>query len=128
MVFTWKIIRHHHLKTHNSFRMGEDITKQEAYFMEQDHRPWGYYKVLADAPDHKVKRIVVYPGKRLSLPRHRLRAEHWYILCGKGAVSLDDRMLYLEAALPSKGMVRRCAPIFTWPILQSGCGWSFSEG
>ena len=34
---------------------------------ETDHRPWGYYIVLADEPDHKVKRIVVYPGKRLSL-------------------------------------------------------------
>lgn len=54
--------------------------------MEEDHRPWGYYRVLADEPDHKVKRIVVYPGQRLSLQRHRRRAEHWYIVQGKAIV------------------------------------------
>ena len=34
---------------------------------EFSERPWGNYTVLSDdAPDHKVKRIVVSPGKRLS--------------------------------------------------------------
>ncbi len=41
--------------------------------------------------DHcKVKRIVVYPGKRLSLQRHQYRAEHWYILSGTAAVRSGD--------------------------------------
>ena len=39
--------------------------------VETSHRPWGYYTVLADEPDHKVKRIVVFPGKRLSLQKHQ---------------------------------------------------------
>jgi mannose-6-phosphate isomerase len=63
--------------------------------MENNHRPWGYYEVLSDEPDHKVKRIVVYPGKRLSLQRHRYRAEHWYIVSGKGIVALNDKNLEL---------------------------------
>jgi mannose-6-phosphate isomerase len=50
--------------------------------MEKDQRPWGHYIVLADEPGHKVKRIVVYPGQRLSLQRHRHRSEHWYIVEG----------------------------------------------
>ncbi len=38
---------------------------------EYSERPWGNYTVLDDdAPDHKVKRIVVHPGKRLSYQRH----------------------------------------------------------
>lgn len=57
--------------------------------MEEDHRPWGYYRVLADEEDHKVKRIVVYPEKRLSLQRHRRRTEHWFVLHGEGVVTLD---------------------------------------
>ncbi len=57
----------------------------------EDHRPWGYYRVLADEPDHKVKRIVVYPGKRLSLQRHKLRAELWEVVYGKALVTLDDK-------------------------------------
>ena len=33
-------------------------------------------------PDHKVKRLVVHPGKRLSYQRHSQRAEHWFIVSG----------------------------------------------
>jgi mannose-6-phosphate isomerase-like protein (cupin superfamily) len=55
-----------------------------------EERPWGYYKVLSDEKDHKVKRFVVYPGRRLSLQRHRLRSEHWFILTGEGVVTLGD--------------------------------------
>ncbi|MEI7672376.1 MAG: phosphomannose isomerase type II C-terminal cupin domain [Deltaproteobacteria bacterium] len=58
--------------------------------MEEDHRPWGSYKVLADEADHKVKRIVVHPGQRLSLQRHRCRSEHWYIVQGNAVVRKDE--------------------------------------
>ena len=54
--------------------------------MEEDHRPWGHYIVLADEPGHKVKRIVVKPGQRLSLQRHRHRSEHWYFIEGNAMV------------------------------------------
>jgi len=58
---------------------------------EEDRRPWGYYVVYADEPDHKVKRIVVAPGQRLSSQRHFRRAEHWYVLAGQALVTLDGR-------------------------------------
>lgn len=61
-----------------------------------DHRPWGHYEVLSDALDHKVKRIVVLPGQRLSLQRHRHRSEHWYIVKGRAVVTLDGRQIELE--------------------------------
>lgn len=64
--------------------------------METDHRPWGCYEVLADAPDHKVKRIVVYPGKRLSLQRHRRRSEHWYVFQGQALATIDGREIILN--------------------------------
>ncbi len=64
--------------------------------METDYRPWGYYTVLADEPDHKVKRICVYPGKRLSLQRHRRRAEHWYLVGGEAAATVEDREISLR--------------------------------
>lgn len=66
---------------------------------EEDHRPWGYYTVLSDEPDHKVKRIVVYPGKRLSLQRHKHRSEHWIIVKGEGLVTLDDRKIMREKGM-----------------------------
>ena len=64
---------------------------------ETGHRPWGDYVVLADEADHKVKRITVLPGKRLSLQRHRHRLEHWYFISGKGRVTLDERQLDVSA-------------------------------
>ncbi|MCX7635427.1 MAG: phosphomannose isomerase type II C-terminal cupin domain [Syntrophales bacterium] len=64
---------------------------------EVDHRPWGHYAVLADGEDHKVKRIVVLPGERLSLQRHRRRNEHWFIVKGKGKVTLGDREIDVKA-------------------------------
>jgi mannose-6-phosphate isomerase-like protein (cupin superfamily) len=62
----------------------------------EDHRPWGYYKVLSDLENHKVKRIVVYPGKRLSLQRHGKRSEHWVMISGSGLVTLDDQEILVE--------------------------------
>ncbi len=59
----------------------------------ENHRPWGYFVVLSDENDHKVKRIIVYPGKRLSLQRHRRRAEHWYIVSGEGLVTRDEERI-----------------------------------
>jgi mannose-6-phosphate isomerase len=64
--------------------------------METDFRPWGHYDVLADEKDHKVKRIVVQPGKRLSLQRHRHRAEHWYLVQGQAVVTLDNQEIPLS--------------------------------
>ncbi len=59
-------------------------------------RPWGYYEVLADEPNYKVKRVVVQPRKRLSLQRHRRRSEHWCVVLGEGLVTLDDRDIPLK--------------------------------
>lgn len=65
--------------------------------MEIDHRPWGFYEVLADQIDHKVKRITVYPGKRLSLQRHKKRSEHWHIVSGDAVVTRDSQQIPLSA-------------------------------
>jgi len=56
----------------------------------ENHRPWGHYIVLEDQPRHKVKRIVVNPGQRLSLQLHHRRAEHWMVIEGEGMVTVGD--------------------------------------
>jgi mannose-6-phosphate isomerase len=55
----------------------------------RSERPWGYYEVLLEDTEHKVKRIVVYPGSRLSLQRHRHRDEHWLIVSGEAVFTLN---------------------------------------
>ena len=55
------------------------------------HRPWGAYTVLEDKPRHKIKRIVVKPGQRISLQKHMHRSEHWIVISGTAVVTLDDK-------------------------------------
>ena len=38
----------------------------------------------------KVKRIGVYPGKRLSLQSHKKRSEHWVIVKGHAKVQVGE--------------------------------------
>ena len=64
---------------------------------ERDDRPWGSYEVLEDAESHKVKRLEVHPGKRLSYQRHQHRAEHWFVVAGTAEVTLDGEVLRLTA-------------------------------
>lgn len=62
------------------------------YFNENilNYRPWGYYEILENAKFYKVKSIVVYPGKRLSLQKHQYRSEHWVIVKGIANVTIGD--------------------------------------
>lgn len=62
-----------------------------------DRRPWGTFTVLDEGEGFKVKRIEVYPGKRLSYQKHSQRAEHWFVVKGTAKVTLDDRDILVEA-------------------------------
>lgn len=63
--------------------------------MEMEHRPWGEFYVLEDAPTHKVKRIVVKPGARLSYQYHNHRSEIWTVIEGEATVTLDGAITVL---------------------------------
>jgi mannose-6-phosphate isomerase-like protein (cupin superfamily) len=65
--------------------------------LETEQRPWGSYTVLDDDGTHKVKRIVVLPGRRLSYQRHARRSEHWFIVQGTALVTLDGVQRELAA-------------------------------
>jgi len=56
---------------------------------EHDLRPWGSWEVLDHGWSYVVKRLVVQPGQRLSLQRHRGRQEHWVVVEGIAKVTVD---------------------------------------
>jgi mannose-6-phosphate isomerase-like protein (cupin superfamily) len=62
----------------------------------REERPWGWFEVLYEEPGLKVKRIMVRPGKRLSLQSHEQRAEDWVIVQGRARFTLDEREFVLE--------------------------------
>ena len=59
--------------------------------------PWGSFEVLSEAPDHKVKRIVVEPNGCLSLQLHHRRSEHWFVVAGLGVAIVDGKKKSLRA-------------------------------
>jgi len=63
--------------------------------MERGDRPWGYYLVLHEDVGYKVKQFVVKPGSRLSLQRHRQRAEHWQVVRGEAEVTRGKEIVRL---------------------------------
>jgi len=60
-------------------------------------RPWGDYTVLENNEAYKTKKIVVKPGKRLSLQSHFHRNEHWIIVSGTANVTVGEETKRLQA-------------------------------
>jgi len=76
------------------------------------HRPWGTYTVLEDSQGYKIKRVIVRPGKRLSLQKHLQRSEHWIVVSGKATVTVGDQTLLVypnESTYIKMGEVHRLA-------------------
>ena len=66
----------------------------EANYKEE--RPWGWFEILFEEAGLKVKRIMVRPGKRLSLQSHQRRSENWVVVQGKALFTLDDKSFALK--------------------------------
>lgn len=61
-----------------------------------DFRPWGFYEVLSSCDQFKIKKISVYPRKRLSLQSHKFRKELWKVLMGKGQAVVGDELIDIK--------------------------------
>lgn len=60
------------------------------------YRPWGTYTILEESRNTKIKRIVVYPGAKLSLQMHHHRSEHWIVVHGTAKIVNGDQTIFLE--------------------------------
>jgi len=73
--------------------------REETKIHAKAYRPWGWY-INIDGNDYsgsKVKRIGVYPGKRLSLQSHNHRSEHWVVVKGQARVQVGKDFHLLHA-------------------------------
>lgn len=96
------------------------MSATDALGREFDERPWGSFTVIDEALDHKVKRIVVAPGKRLSYQRHARRAEHWYVVAGAATVTLEGVEVELgpgESLDIAVGQAHRCENRGSEPVV-----------
>ena len=70
--------------------------RHEAVAHNRVYRPWGFYESLIQGDRFQVKRIVVSPGRKLSLQKHFHRAEHWVVVNGSALVTRDNETLMVH--------------------------------
>ena len=87
---------------HFEFSVGGDFKKNSSSWIlknwqgPKEHRPWGWYRIIDDSEDHKVKEIQVNPESRLSLQSHSKRSEVWVVIKGEATVTIDENVSTLK--------------------------------
>jgi glucokinase len=84
---------------HGSAYIAWDLLQQgdkHSTTKERSLTPWGFWQVLEEGKDYKVKRIYVHPGHRLSYQRHEKRQETWMIATGEALAVIDDKEYRLK--------------------------------
>jgi mannose-1-phosphate guanylyltransferase len=71
--------------------------RDELVHQREVYRPWGSYDSVDSGPNYQVKRITVNPGARLSVQKHKYRAEHWVVVEGVAKVHVDGVDHVLQA-------------------------------
>jgi mannose-1-phosphate guanylyltransferase/mannose-6-phosphate isomerase len=66
--------------------------RREAVEHRRIYRPWGYYQGIDAGARFQVKRLLVKPGRKLSLQKHFHRAEHWVVVKGTAEVTVGDQL------------------------------------
>ena len=59
-------------------------------------RPWGSFENLISNKDHKIKKLLILPGKTLSLQSHNKRSEHWIVISGIAHVTKNEKEFILH--------------------------------
>lgn len=70
--------------------------RHEAVAHNRLYRPWGFFESLIEGERFQVKRIVVFPGCRMSLQKHHHRAEHWVVVNGTALVTRDNETMLIR--------------------------------
>ncbi len=86
-------------KSKNVKSIVNDLKKQgrkECKSHVKVYRPWGTYTILEENGNTKIKRIVVYPGAKLSMQMHHHRSEHWIVVKGTAKIVNGDQVIFLE--------------------------------
>ncbi|GEM_PF-3336315 len=73
-----------------------NLPKQSNMEKSPVETPWGYYTVIHQGPHYKIKKIIVFPGQRLSMQMHYHRNEYWLEVEGTARVTVGDDVFLLH--------------------------------
>ena len=88
--------RNNSLNIKNIVKKLNEENRTETENHRKVYRPWGYYDSIDIGDNFQVKRILVNPGAKLSLQKHRHRAEHWVIVSGVAKITCGKKTFSLE--------------------------------
>jgi cytidyltransferase-like protein len=77
---------------------GEDKKNSSSWILSEwkhptENRVWGKFMTYYESPQAKVKRLIIEPGKSISMQYHNKRSELWFVETGIGRVfSLDEKL------------------------------------
>ncbi|MDC1436491.1 cupin domain-containing protein, partial [Gammaproteobacteria bacterium] len=60
------------------------------------YRPWGKFDAIDSGDRYQVKRITVKPGAKLSVQKHKHRAEHWVVVSGTAKVTNGEKTFLMS--------------------------------
>lgn len=91
-------------------------------------RLWGKYVTLDEAKGYKVKKLILDPGKSISLQYHNHRSEYWYAASPGARVRVGDREYdvppFSDPVLVGRNTLHRLTNTGTTPLtiieIQSG--------
>lgn len=96
------------------------------------HRPWGFYEIISQQKNSKIKKIVVDPKSKLSYQSHKYRSEHWIVLKGIATIKKNggvtklfpDESMYISSGDKHKLMNNENTPL---EIIEVQTGKKLSE-
>ena len=84
-----------------------------------ERRPWGSFTILQQGIGFKIKLIEIIPLRRLSLQRHKSRAEHWVVVSGVARVTSGSKISLVrsnESIYIPQGVKHRLENITDKPV------------
>lgn len=70
----------------------------EEFFLHDSttYRYWGYRELLKKEPGFMVRKVVILPGKTITLHKHTNRSEHWSVIEGILEANISDEKLKIK--------------------------------
>jgi mannose-1-phosphate guanylyltransferase/mannose-6-phosphate isomerase len=97
----------------------KSLNRKEHLVHLTERRPWGSFTVLQQGVGFKIKLIEISAHKRLSLQRHKSRAEHWVVVSGEAKVTSGRKVSLVrsnQSIYISKGKKHRLENTTNLPL------------
>lgn len=69
--------------------------RSQALEHKRQFRPWGWFETLVLSDTHQVRRVHLYPNKKMTLQVHKQRSEQWVVTSGVAEVREENKFVRL---------------------------------